>query len=126
MQMLTMRLSKVDFWIKVATYGLTFLAIVGSLLPPRHIEPLTFSLSDKLIHGVFYFMLTIGWLSTYAQGNQRKQLYVVFSLLVLGLLLECLQAILPINRTMDAYDLIANGFGIVVALLLVRLGPKVL
>ncbi len=125
MQMLTMRLSKVDFWIKVATYGLTFLAIVGSLLPPRHIEPLTFSLSDKLIHGVYYFMLTIGWLSTYAQGNQRKQLYVVFSLLALGLLLECLQALLPIDRKMDGYDLLANGIGIVAASLVVFLWPKV-
>lgn len=126
MQMLTMRLSKANFWIQAATYGLTLIAVVGSLLPPRHIEPLTFSLSDKLIHSVYYFILTTGWLHTYAQDVQRKQLHVVISLLALGLLLECLQAILPINRTMDAYDLIANGFGIVVALLLVRLGPKVL
>ena len=120
-----MRLSKANFWIQVATYGLTLLAVVGSLLPPRHIEPLTFSLSDKLIHAIYYFMLTVGWLSIYAQGNQKKQLHVVFSLLALGLLLECLQALLPVDRVMDVYDLLANSFGIVVGLLFVRLWRKV-
>ena len=93
MQMPIMRLLKANFWIKAATYGLTLLAVVGSLLPPQHIEQLTFSLSDKLIHCVYYFMLTVGWLHTYAKGIHTKQLHVVFSLLLMGLLLECLQAL---------------------------------
>lgn len=125
MQMLIMRLSKLSYWVRPTTYGLTLMAVVGSLLPPRHIEQLTFSLSDKLVHGVYYFLLCLGWLKTYAKGNAKRQYYVVMALLILGLLLECLQALLPIGRVMDAYDLVANGFGIGVGLVVARMWFKV-
>ena len=126
MQMPIMRLSKANFYTRSATYGLTLLAVAGSLLPPRHIEQLTFSLSDKLIHAICYFMLAVGWLHTFSRGNQRKQLFVVFALLVMGFLLECLQALLPINRVMDVYDLVANAVGVALGLLVARLWAKVL
>jgi hypothetical protein len=49
------------FKIRIAR-GITFIlitiAIVGSLMPPQQIEQLTFSLSDKLIHALYYSILT--------------------------------------------------------------------
>ena len=53
------------FKVRIAR-GITFIlitiAIVGSLMPPQQIEQLTFSLSDKLIHGLYYATLTFFWL----------------------------------------------------------------
>ena len=40
------------------TFVLITIAIVGSLMPPQQIEQLTFSLSDKLIYGLYYAALT--------------------------------------------------------------------
>ena len=126
MQMPIMRLLKANLYTKTATYALTLVGVVGSLVPPRHIEQLTFSFSDKSIHALYYFMLSVGWLHTYAQKNKIKQLYVVLALWLMGFLLECLQALLPINRMMDAYDLLANGLGILIGLLLARVGRNLI
>ena len=43
---------------RVITFVLITIAIVGSLMPPQQIEQLTFSLSDKLIHALYYAVLT--------------------------------------------------------------------
>jgi len=120
-----MRLSKVNFLVRPFTYGLTLLAIIGSLLPPRHIEQITFSVSDKLIHGVYYFLLTLGWLHVFANQSSQKKFYVILSLLLMGALLEYLQALLPIGRFMDPYDLLANTIGIGIGVLCSRIYFKV-
>jgi VanZ family protein len=111
------RLSKVNFLVRPFTYGLTLLAILGSLIPPRHIEQITFSLSDKLIHGTYYFLLTLGWLHIFTHHSLPKKIYVVFALWSMGALLECLQAFLPIGRFMDPYDLLANTIGIMIGVM---------
>lgn len=120
-----MRLSKVNYLVRPFTYGLTLLAIIGSLLPPRHIEQITFSVSDKLIHGVYYFLLTLGWLHIFANHSSQKKIYVILSLLLMGALLEYLQALLPIGRSMDSYDLLANTIGIGIGVLCSRIYFKV-
>jgi hypothetical protein len=40
------------------TFILILIAIVGSLLPPQQMEQITFNLSDKLIHCLYYTGLT--------------------------------------------------------------------
>jgi VanZ family protein len=120
-----MRLSKVNFLVRPFTYGLTLLAIAGSLLPPRHIEQITFSVSDKLIHATYYFLLTLGWLHIFAHHSVQRKIYVIIVLWLMGALLEYLQALLPIGRYMDPYDLLANTIGIMIGAVLSRIYLKV-
>ena len=105
---------------RAITFVLITIAIVGSLMPPQQIEQLTFSLSDKLIHAMYYAVLTFFWLlSTKTHINQKyikDGLYVFF----LGLALEIAQDILPIQREMDVLDVFANTVGILIAIVTAR------
>ena len=103
------------FKIRIAR-GITFIlitiAIVGSLMPPQQIEPLTFSLSDKLIHGLYYSILTFFWLLSTKAHTIQKNIQAGLSVFFLGLALEIMQDVLPIQREMDVLDLFANMVGI--------------
>ena len=92
------------------------IAIVGSLMPPQQIEQLTFSLSDKLIHGLYYATLTFFWLLSTKTNTTQKHIQVGLSVFFLGLTLEIMQDVLPIERNMDVLDVIANSFGIGIAI----------
>ena len=107
------------FKVKIAR-GITFImitiAIVGSLMPPQQIEQLTFSLSDKLIHGLYYATLTFFWLLSTKTNTTQKHIQVGLYVFFLGLTLEIMQDVLPIERNMDVLDVIANSFGIGIAI----------
>ena len=92
------------------------IAIVGSLMPPQQIEQLTFSLSDKLIHGLYYATLTFFWLLSIKTNTTKKHIQVGISVFFLGLTLEIMQDVLPIERNMDVLDVIANSVGIGIAI----------
>ena len=94
------------------TFVLITIAIVGSLMPPQQIQQLTFSLSDKLIHAMYYAILTFFWLLSTKTNTTQKHIQVGLSVFFLGLTLEIMQDVLPIERNMDVLDVIANSVGI--------------
>ena len=98
------------------TFVLIAIAIVGSLMPPQQIEQLTFSLSDKLIHGLYYATLTFFWLLSTKRITIQKHIQVGLSVFFLGLTLEIMQDVLPIQRNMDVLDVFANSVGIGIAI----------
>ena len=98
------------------TFVLIAIAIVGSLMPPQKIEQLTFSLSDKLIHGLYYATLTFFWLLSTKRITIQKHIQVGLSVFFLGLTLEIMQDVLPIQRHMDVLDVFANSVGIGIAI----------
>ena len=102
------------------TFVLIAIAIVGSLMPPQQIEQLTFSLSDKLIHGLYYATLTFFWLLSTKRITIQKHIQVGLSVFFLGLTLEIMQDVLPIQRTMDVLDVFANSIGIFIAIGMAR------
>ena len=97
---------------RLITYILITIAIVGSLMPPQIIDELTFSLSDKLIHGLYYATLTFFWLLSTNRNKVNKHIKVSLSAFFLGLVLEIMQGVLPIQREMDFLDVFANSVGI--------------
>ena len=107
------------FKIRIAR-GITFIlitiAIVGSLMPPQQIERLTFSLSDKLIHGLYYSILTFFWLLSTKALTTQKHIQAGLSVFFLGLALEIMQDVLPVQREMDVLDVFANMVGISIAI----------
>ena len=98
------------------TFVLIAIAIVGSLMPPQQIKQLTFSLSDKLIHGLYYATLTFFWLFSTKRITIQKHIQVGLSVFFLGLTLEIMQDVLPIQRHMDVLDVFANSVGIGIAI----------
>tara|TARA_B100002019_G_scaffold248274_1_gene227147 strand:- start:18 stop:302 length:285 start_codon:yes stop_codon:yes gene_type:complete len=81
-------------------------------MPPQIIDELTFSLSDKLIHGLYYATLTFFWLLSTNRNTVNKHIKVSLSAFFLGLVLEIMQGVLPIQREMDFLDVFANSVGI--------------
>ena len=98
------------------TFVLITIAIVGSLMPPQQIEQLTFSLSDKLIHALYYSILTFFWLLSTKAHTTQKHIQAGLSVFFLGLALEIMQDVLPIQREMDVLDVFANMVGISIAI----------
>jgi glycopeptide antibiotics resistance protein len=96
------------------------IAIVGSLMPPQQIQQLTFSLSDKLIHGLYYATMTFFWLISSKVKMNQKYIQVGLSVFLFGLVLEILQDVLPVQREIDVLDLFANTVGILIAIVTAR------
>ena len=102
------------------TFVLITIAIVGSLMPPQQIEQLTFSISDKLIHAMYYAGLTFFWLLSTKTHSNQKYIKDGLSVFFLGLALEIAQDVLPIQREMDVLDVFANTVGILIAIVTAR------
>ncbi len=90
-------------------------AIVGSLLPPQQMERLTWTISDKWIHCLYYTGLTFFCIQSFEEQNFRMMTKISAFVFSFGLLLEIMQEILPVQRDMDVLDLLANTVGILMA-----------
>ncbi len=86
---------------------LTFSVAVVSLIPlDKHVLPPGHS--DKLIHALLYFVLFVVWHKA-LPGFSRK---VFWGLFVMGVSIEIAQQLLPVNRSMDVFDMAANTVGL--------------
>ena len=113
----------------LARYGTCLLLLVmflGTHLPAV-MQP-TFSLSDKLIHLVAYMALTVSLLASWelTTGILRPQHYffVWLSGTVYGAFDELTQ--IPVGRTCDGFDWLADIAGIAVGLILFRVARPLL
>jgi len=103
---------------KKITIFYTGLIICVSLIPiPKFPFP-EFSLSDKSLHLIAYFIMSVMWLRLgFLESNKIKWNY--FSLVLFtALITEILQGILPIGRYFEIADMVANCIGILLGLLL--------
>ena len=75
---------------------------------------------DKWIHaGVFFVLVSLLGISVSAHNQNKKLFYLYFFLSVMyGGLLEIMQARVFSERSADWYDMTANSFGCLLALLL--------
>lgn len=92
----------------------------GSLIPAvSWLELLSF---DKWVHaGVFFTLVSLLGVAVNAHQQNKNLFYLYFILSVMyGGLLELMQAKVFSERSADWYDMIANSFGCLTALLLHR------
>ncbi len=90
----------------------------GRLIPAvSWLELLSF---DKWVHaGVFFVLVSLLGISVKAHQQNNKLFYLYFTLSVMyGGLLEIMQAKVFSERSADWYDVVANSFGCLIALLL--------
>jgi VanZ family protein len=92
-------------------------AIVFLSLWPKPPQPLEFEESDKLYHVIVYMTLMLWFANIYPQRSSQLQLSIGF--FVMGVCLEFLQGITG-YRTFSYADMLANGFGILLALCLAK------
>ncbi len=112
----------------IALFYTTIISI-GSLVNPATLPKIDSNLSDKTIHIIGYFILTILWafygFFKLRDAYFKKLLISVCSLSFLyGMIIEVLQNELTRNRQADIYDILANGVGIFLAALLLMLSQK--
>ena len=99
---------------------LTLLIIYLSLAPTSDVMAL--DVSDKTLHAFAYFGLTSSWFFAIKSSHSRlkTKISIGFLVLLLSISLEFLQGSLTDYRTADFYDIIANTFGIIIALVSFR------
>jgi VanZ family protein len=101
------------FWLVAGLIGTGF-GLYLALRPPGAATP-WFPGSDKLEHALSYLAMGL-WFA--ALFERRHLTRVALGLISFGVLVEILQAALPYGRAAEWSDLLANGIGIAVAVLL--------
>ena len=75
---------------------------------------------DKVFHSLAYFVLAISWLFTFYKKPEKKYT-IVISCIIFGIIIEVLQMNLTAYRTGDLLDVLANTFGVLLALFVFNL-----
>jgi VanZ family protein len=80
----------------------------------RNLPKIQFPLKDKMVHFVFYFVMTFLW-----QIDIRSKRFLLYlSIISLGIFLEFYQDYFTTTRSFDLFDIVANISGVVVASLI--------
>ena len=103
------------------TVGIT----IVSLIENPHL-PAEMAMRDKLLHGFMYTLLTISWIVPLTREpspitSNRLQLYVLvfLSVTAFGALLEVLQRFCTLTRSGEMADVLADGVGAIIGIILV-------
>ncbi len=76
------------------------------------------SYDDKIYHFIAYSMFTILAYNYFSYKQKKhKILYAAVFVIVYGIVIEVLQHVLTSNRTLDAYDVLANSLGVLLAVI---------
>lgn len=88
---------------------------VSCLLPARNLPQFGFVIWDKFEHAFSFFVLGF-WFG--GMVSRRDLIYLSLALLAFGGAIEIAQGLMGLGREADLYDLLADGSGVLVALLL--------
>jgi len=102
-----------------------FIAIL-SLINTDNIPLESFSNSDKVYHAIAYFFLMLSWLYTFhkKEAFNKNVKYVILACFIYGIIIEVLQGVTTTYRTASYLDMLANGSGVVLAVLAFHLFEK--
>ncbi len=122
----------------------TLLVAYGSLMDQK-IPTVPVEHIDKWYHGAAYLMMTVLWYLFFYHRFLERQVHFEYNVktilsewsrtiviaaaafsLIIGGLIELGQGFVATNRSMDAYDLLANGAGIIIAIFLLKLTSSIL
>ncbi|WP_461090187.1 VanZ family protein [Spirosoma gilvum] len=97
----------------------TIIMLVGCLTPHKDIPTGLIAWNDKLLHVLIFAPFTLLWLLAGFPAGR-----VLIAGILFGALIEALQYSLPINRSADWIDLLADSIGAAVGIGLVWLIPQ--
>jgi VanZ family protein len=93
------------------------------LVKISNIDSLEIKNADKFYHTFSYFVLAFFWLFSFYEKPQKKYIIVILCI-IFGIIIEILQNKLTAYRTGDVLDVLANTFGIILALFVFNLFSK--
>ncbi|WP_304036440.1 VanZ family protein [Mesonia mobilis] len=103
----------------------TLVILVLSLINLKDIPAPKFEHSDKYMHTIAYFGLTLIWYMYYFSRKawlsvQIRSLGIICLLIIaFGIFIEILQDSLTTYRTIDSLDMLANSLGVLIAFSLI-------
>lgn len=115
-------LIKREYFVYLLFLAFTVVTLMLTLLPPDNLQGPSLFEYDKLGH----FLMFFGWtfmlgLSRIIRKKRSIRLWVVFTIGILfGIAIEVTQGILPYERSANFYDIIANIFGSLSAVLMLK------
>ena len=93
-------------WLAIAW---TITMLIGCLTPHDQVPDELMTWNDKFLHIAIFFLFAVLWLLA-----GFRVFSVILAGLFVGALIEVLQYILPINRSADWFDLVADMVGTVI------------
>ncbi len=106
-------------WRRLGWLGIASLCVL-CLLPPPQLMESGIPHADKFFHGAAYGLLM--WWNSVANERHYRWRWAL-GLLLLGITLEGLQGLTP-ERSMSAWDVLANSVGIVIGFYALRATPS--
>lgn len=97
----------------------TLLIIIACLIPGRDVPDVHLPMIDKWVHFVMFAGFSFLWLCKIKKPTLKKGIIVLFLSILLGYLVELLQGSgITYGRSFDYYDVIADGIGGLIGVLL--------
>lgn len=88
----------------------------GSLGSADKMPELGSSFDDKIYHLIAYGVFTLLVYNYFSfKGVNYKIYYTAAAVILYGIIIEVLQYALTTNRTLDAFDVLANSLGVLIA-----------
>ena len=90
---------------------------IGSLVKSDVIAIEIVSISDKTIHFIAYFFLTLSWLYVFFKKKSfsKNVKFIFIGCIVFGIIIEILQGVTTTYRTLSFLDVAANTLGVLFA-----------
>lgn len=102
---------------------------MGSLISTNTITKVNIELSDKTLHTVAYFFLSVVWaiyatLSFHKISKTKIILFTSVLIFIYGMIIEVIQENFVPTRQADILDVLANTIGILLGILIFNLSIK--
>ena len=126
-QMLTRSLSVLKKWSLPLFVVYAIALTLGSLVNTGGMPNLGSEFDDKIYHSIAYTIFTfVTYNYLVFKSIKYKLFYASLFVIAYGIIIEVLQHILTVNRTLDANDVLANIIGVVLAVTILLIGRRII
>lgn len=99
--------------------------LLACLIPGNEVPQVSIPFADKWVHFIIFAGFSFLWLSTFKHANTSKGMLIFILSIILGYAVELLQdSGITRGRSYDVYDVVADGIGGVLGVLLFFLWRK--
>lgn len=96
----------------------TLAILAACSLPGNELPKINFDLfePDKIAHFILFFLFGLLWMAAIPENKKGRRLLIIGGGILYAILTEVYQDVLPLGRTADPMDSVANIIGLLVAL----------
>lgn len=108
-----------------AAIGYSAALALVSLIKLTNVPDVGVDFGDKIFHFLAYFVLTFLWFGAFLYNfNFKKSKAITYASIFsvfFGIVIEVLQGTITAYRSLDIYDVVANTFGVLLAVVIIAL-----